>query len=394
MFFRITCRMTRRVGVITGSRADYGFLKWVMRSIEDQQGLSLHIIVTGMHLEDAQGKSVSEITNDDFDITAFVPIHSAKVADDASSDIFARCVASMGQTLQDCGIDVVVVLGDRLEALASSVAAYLANIPIAHIHGGESTDGSQDNGFRDAITQLATWHFPCMNEYRDKILRMVRTPSAVWNVGALAVESIKYTPIMSRRDVLESLDLQNAERLAVSTYHPVTLETEMGRRGLEAMLEALNREEDLVVLFTASNSDQGGAGLNRRMQEFVDNNVPRFSFIPFLGQKLYINLMRHADFMIGNSSSAFFEAAILGLPAINVGCRQQGRYRPEDISRAIKRASSRDGRLRAASSVPLYGDGTTARKIATILSGVQVPARNVADGCESSSERNGSWPTL
>ena len=388
--------MARRIGVITGSRADYGFLKWLMRAIEDHEALDLVVIVTGMHLENAQGESVSEIIDDGFKIAALVPIHTAEDAESTPTDVFARCVARMGETLKNCDLDIVVVLGDRLEALACSVASYLLSVPIAHIHGGETTDGSQDNGFRDAITQLATWHFPCMDKYEERILGMVRERSNVWNVGALAVESIQHTSVIPRSSVLKLLQIQDVKQLAIATYHPVTLEMDHGKRGLEVMLEALSQREDLFVVFTASNSDQGGAENNRCILKFVEENSNRTSFFPFLGQSTYVNLMRHADFMIGNSSSAFFEAAILELPAINIGSRQQGRHRldniidcpdsTKDIVRAIDRVTLTDRGRGDACTTKCFGDGTTARRIAEILVSVQVQQKNVAEVANFSSE--------
>lgn len=342
----------RKVCVVTGSRAEYGILKTLMQAIKDDPQLCLQIIATNQHLSKLQGETYREIENDGFVIDYKVPM-----ADDQASDCANTIAKSIGRGItgfadayETLKPDILVILGDRYEMLAAASAALIYRIPIAHLHGGEITEGAFDDSIRHSITKMSHLHFTSTDEYRKRVIQLGEQPDRVFNVGALGVENIHKLNPMSRKEIETSLNFELTDKCFLITYHPVTLSTLSNETQVLNLLKALDDYRDFHIIFTYSNSDTDSQIIIRRIREYVDHNSDRCIFIPSLGQRRYLSILNHVNAMIGNSSSGIIEVPSFGVPTLNIGDRQKGRiaassvincgYSTDDIRKGIAKALS------------------------------------------------------
>lgn len=337
----------RRVAVVTGTRADYGLLRGLLRSIEDDPQLDLQLIVTGTHLSDAFGRTASEIERDGFTIAASVPIWSgADSALGAASDI-GRALPSYAQALVEIDPDVVVVLGDRLEAFAVATAATILSVPVAHIHGGELTEGAMDDTLRHSITKMSYLHFTSTADHRRRVIQLGEDPRRVFFHGAPIVDILDTFDAMSPRDVEEQFGIRLPKPTALVTFHPAIMDVAPAEMLVEELLGGLLAVDNLHIVITGSNSDIGTEAVRDRIARFVSEHPERVDYVESFGQRGYLSAMRAASVVVGNSSSTVLEAPMLGVPSVLIGDRQKGRPiaasvelpvpAAEEIAEAIRR---------------------------------------------------------
>jgi UDP-hydrolysing UDP-N-acetyl-D-glucosamine 2-epimerase len=369
--------MTRKIAVFTGTRAEYGLLFWLMKAIEKNPALELQVIVSGAHLSPQFGETWKQIEADGFTISAKVDLQLADDTPLAITHALARGVAGCGEALAKLNPDILVVLGDRYEALAAAQAAMIARIPIAHIHGGESTEGLIDEAIRHAITKMAHLHFVAAEPFRTRVLQLGENPEHVWVVGAAGLDNIAHLPIVPKAELEKILGLRFASPLLLLTYHPETLHTADPTYFLEQMLNALGNQNGTIVI-TGTNADTGGGEIRRTLQAFAAQHPENIVYIENLGVSRYLSLMRCADVVVGNSSSGLLEAPAIGTPSINIGNRQRGRLSapsvincPDNIDAihiALKTALSSAHREIAAARLTPYGSAGAAERIVKIIS--------------------------
>jgi GDP/UDP-N,N'-diacetylbacillosamine 2-epimerase (hydrolysing) len=342
----------RKIGVFTSTRADYGLLRNLIREIDNSPKLSLQLLVSGTHLVADQGMTVNEIRADGFALDHCIEI---KLSDDSPGgicDSMGKAVSRYGKALETIQPDILVILGDRFESFCCAAAATVCRIPIAHIHGGESTVGAMDEAFRHSITKMAHLHFPSCDIYRQRIIQLGETPDRVFDLGALGVENIKKIQLMTKHELETSIGFKLDRTFFLVTFHPVTLENETAGEQFGQLLAALDQFQDHQCIFTQANADTDGKIINQMMYAYVDRHSDRCMAIPSLGYLRYLSAMKLCAAVVGNSSSGILEAPVFKVPTINIGDRQKGRVRmksiidcrPEQdaIMSAISNALSRD----------------------------------------------------
>ncbi len=320
----------RGIAVITGSRAEFGLLSHLMRSLQARGDVSLKVIVTGSHLE-AGHMTVAEIERDGIPIAERVPM---MLGGDRPSDVahaMGRVTSGMADALTRLAPDMIVVLGDRFEILASVVATTVLNIPVAHIHGGEITEGANDDAIRHAITKLSHLHFAAAPVYRDRIVQMGEQPARVFCSGALAVDAVAAVRPLGRAEIAAKLGLTVARPLLLVTYHPVTMDGAAAGAGIGPVVDALERFPDASIVVTGVNADAGHAAIDQRIAAYAAVHPSNVVLRQSLGQALYLQVMAHAAAVVGNSSSGVIEAPIMGVPTVNIGDRQKGRMMPASV---------------------------------------------------------------
>ena len=320
----------RKICVVTGTRAEYGLLRWVIDGIAKSPVLELQLIATGMHLSPEFGLTVQEIEADGHRI-------DRKVEMLLSSDTPVGITKSMGlgmigfaDALSELQPDLLLVLGDRFETFAAASAALIARIPIAHIHGGELTEGAFDDAIRHSITKIAHLHFVAAEEYRQRVIQMGEHPDRVFLVGSLGVDAIKRLKLLSREELEESLDFKLGPRNLLITFHPVTLEHNTSAYPMGELLVALDELEDTNLIFTMPNADTDGRVLIQMIQDFCATRTHAKAFTS-LGQLRYFSCIQHVDGVVGNSSSGLLEVPSFNKGTVNIGDRQKGRIRSPSI---------------------------------------------------------------
>ncbi|MBZ0220859.1 MAG: UDP-N-acetylglucosamine 2-epimerase [Candidatus Methylomirabilis sp.] len=365
--------MRRKVAVVTGTRAEYGLLYWIIKGIHEDSSLELSLIATGMHLSPEFGLTVKEIEMDRFPI-------AEKVEMLLSSDTEHSIAASMGigvmgfaKAYERLRPDMVVLLGDRFEVLSAAAAAVPFRIPIAHIHGGESTESLIDEQIRHAVTKLSHLHFTSTEAYRKRVVQMGEDPERVVCSGAPGLDSIRRIKLSGRDEVDRTLGIPKGRGIGVLTYHPVTLDEDPSG-GLREVLKAVSDfKGGLFWVITLPNADTGGRTISGELERFAERNPETARCFHSLGRVAYLSLLKSASVMLGNSSSGIIEAPSFGLPVVNVGGRQGGRIRaanvidaaPEstEILKALKEAFSPDFRETLAGLENPYGNGDASGKI-------------------------------
>ncbi len=320
----------RKVCVITGSRAEYGLLRWVMQGIQDDPHLILQIVATGMHLSPEFGLTYQAIEQDGFLI-------DRKVEMLTSSDTSVGIAKSMGlgmigfaDALNDLKPDLIVVLGDRFEIFSAVSAALVARIPVAHLHGGEVTEGAIDEAIRHAITKMSHLHFVAAETYRQRVIQLGEQPERVFLVGGLGIDNIKRLNLLDRDALENSLDFKLGRKNLLVTFHPVTLETATAADQMEELLAALEELQDTHLIFTLPNADTDGRRLIKLIEKFVAKH-PNSRAYTSLGQSLYLSCVSHVDGVVGNSSSGLAEVPSFKKGTINIGDRQRGRLEASSI---------------------------------------------------------------
>lgn len=320
----------RKVCVVTTTRAEYGLLKPLMEEINSDSLLELQIVVSGTHLEVEFGETYKEI-EEGFDITAKVPMElSSDKAEDLSCSM-AKLQCDTTKTLQQLKPDIVVILGDRYEILAIAIAAFMLHIPVAHIHGGEVTEGAIDDSIRHAVTKLSHLHFTSTEIYKQRVIQLGEDPTRVFNVGSLGVENSKKVQLLNREDFEKSIGFQLGEKNLLVTYHPQTISKLTPKEQFQALLDALDQFDNIKIVFTKANADEGGKIINRMIDDYVAKNLHRSIAFSSLGQLRYFNAIRYVDAVVGNSSSGILEVPSFHRPTINIGDRQKGRVMAKSI---------------------------------------------------------------
>ncbi|MBX5437704.1 MAG: UDP-N-acetylglucosamine 2-epimerase (hydrolyzing) [Alicyclobacillaceae bacterium] len=369
--------MKRKICVITGTRADYGLLYWLMREIQQDEALELQLVVTGMHLSPEFGETCKVIEQDGFPIADKIEILLSSDTAAGMAKAVGLGVIGFADSFRRLQPDVVVLLGDRFEALAAAQTAMMMRIPIAHIHGGERSEGVVDEAIRHSITKMAHYHFVAAEPYRRRVIQLGEHPDRVFNVGAPGLDHIRRMDLLNRSDLERELGWELGDRTFLVTYHPVTLLSEDPEQTAEEILGALDAFEDAHVIITMPNADAGGRSVARLFRAYADRRHDRVLAVTSLGQRRYLSAMKLADVVIGNSSSGLIEAPFLGTPTVNVGNRQAGRLRAasvidcrgerKEIENAIRTALTADFQALAASATSPYGCGDASLKIKEYL---------------------------
>lgn len=323
----------RKICVVTGSRAEYGILRGLMKAIKDDPELQLQVIATNQHLSKLQGETYKEIENDGFTIDNKVYMADDDAPDNANSTAKAigRGINGFADAFDALKPDLLLILGDRYEMLAVASTALIYKIPIAHLHGGEITEGAFDDAIRHAITKMSHLHFTSTEAYRKRVIQLGEQPDRVFNVGALGVENVTKTECMTREELERSLSFSITDKCFLCTYHPVTLSSMSSETQVLNLLKALDSFKDYHIIFTYSNSDTSSQIIIRRIQEYVEDNSDRCMFIPSLGQRRYFSALRYMTAVIGNSSSGIIEVPSFGIPTLDIGDRQKGRIAAESV---------------------------------------------------------------
>jgi GDP/UDP-N,N'-diacetylbacillosamine 2-epimerase (hydrolysing) len=367
----------KKIAVVTGTRAEFGLLSPLMDEIQNDMEMQLQLIVTAMHLSPEFGYTVDEIEKKGYKI-------DKKVECLLSSDTAVGITKSVGlamigfaDALNELSPDLVIILGDRTEMLAMATAAMVANIPIAHIHGGETTEGAYDESIRHAITKMSYLHFASTETYRKRIMQLGEHPDRVFNVGAIGLDSIKNLVLLNKEEFEQSINFKLGKNNILITFHPVTLESQSAQAQFKAILDVLGSLEDTHFIFTHANSDKDGRVINQMIEQFVNKNQDRAVAFKSLGQLRYLSALRHVDIVLGNSSSGIIEVPYFNIPTINIGDRQKGRILSESviqaqptveaITLAHEKASDISFRTKIKSQEQLYGSGNAVEKIMDIL---------------------------
>ena len=324
-------RHHRKICVVTATRAEYGLLNGIMRAIKADAGLALQIAVTGMHLSDEFGRTADAIRADGFDTDSEVHMLLSSDQPVAISKSMGLGMIGFSDVFARLRPDIVLLLGDRFETLAVAATAATMLIPIAHIHGGEISEGALDDSFRHAISKLSHLHFVATETFRRRLIQMGEAPERVLTVGAPGLDNLGDPDLPSRTMLAERIGLELSQKLFLITYHPATLGGTDAVAALEELFAALAQFPDAVLLFTSSNADSGGRAINERLKEFVARNPRNAALVTSLGQKYYLSALKEANAVIGNSSSGIIEAPALGTPTINLGSRQKGRSRSATV---------------------------------------------------------------
>lgn len=323
----------RKICVVTGSRAEYGILRNLMAAIKADSELQLQVIATNQHLSKLQGETYKEIERDGFSIDYKVYMADDEAPDNANSTAksISRGVSGFADAFDALHPDLLLILGDRYEMLAVASTALIYKIPIAHLHGGEITEGAFDDAIRHAISKMSHLHFTSTEAYRNRVIQLGEQPERVFNVGALGVENVVKNDFMPKEEIESSLNFKLTDKCFLCTYHPVTLSNMSSEVQVLNLLEALDAYKDYHIIFTYSNSDTNSQIIIKRIQEYVDKNADRCMFIPSLGQRRYFSALKHMTAILGNSSSGIIEVPSFGIPTLNIGDRQKGRIAADSV---------------------------------------------------------------
>lgn len=370
----------RKIAVITGSRAEYGLLYWLMKDIVADPAFELQLIVTGMHLSSEFGLTYRRIETDGFTI-------AGKIESLLSSDTGVGIAKSVGlgvigfaDLFDQLKPDMVLVLGDRFEILAAAQAALFARIPIAHLYGGEVTAGAYDEAIRHSITKMAHVHFVAHETYRKRVIQLGELPQRVFTVGLLAFEHLKRSEWLNRQALERTLNFTFGKLTFLVTFHPTTLGMDNPETEVMTLLHALDEFPQATIIFTKANADEGGRKINAILQRYVFKHNSRTILFDNLGSQKYLSVMKIANVVIGNSSSGLIEAPALGKPTINMGDREKGRLLApsvlscavdsQEIVKAIKKALSPSFKENLKQGKQFYGRGHVSKKILEVIKAV------------------------
>jgi len=373
--------MNRKICIITGTRAEYGLLYWLMKEIEADSELELQLIVTGMHLSPEFGLTYKEIEKE-FKIDKKVEILLSSDTPIGISKSMGLAQISFAEAYEELKPDIVVVLGDRYEIFSAVSSAMVARIPIAHLHGGETTEGAFDEAIRHAITKMSHLHFTATDEYRDRVIQLGEHPSRVFNVGGMGIENIKRLKLLSRSEFENSIEFKLNRKNILVTFHPVTLENSTAKEQFQEILNVLDGLEDTHILFTKANSDTDGRVINQMIDRYVNDNPTKSVAFTSLGQLRYLSALQYVDAVVGNSSSGLIEAPSFKIATVDIGDRQKGRIKASsviDVSNskseilgAFEKLYSNSFRLLLQDVKNPYGDGCASSKIIELFRSVDL----------------------
>lgn len=315
----------KKLCVVTGTRAEYGLLMPLLKQIEQSPEFTLQLLVTGMHLSPEFGSTYQLIEKDGFQIDEKVEILLSSDTPVGISKSMGLGMIGFAESYERLRPDMIILLGDRYETFVAATAASVARIPVAHLHGGETTEGAFDEAFRHAITKMSWLHFTSTEEYRKRVIQLGEHPQRVFNVGAIGVENIVKMPLMSKSELEGNLGMKFNENLFLVTFHPVTLEQATSEIQFKNLLDALERVDNATIIFTKANSDTDGRIINKMIDDYTSRHSKNTLAFTSMGQLRYLSAMKYASVVIGNSSSGIIEAPSFRVPTVNIGDRQKGR---------------------------------------------------------------------
>ena len=377
--------MTRKVCLVTGTRAEFGLLRWLMGEIQSHPQLELQVIATGMHLSPEFGSTYREIEEAGFEIDARVEMLLSSDTSTAVTKSMGLGVIGFADAFERLAPDIVVVLGDRFEIFAATSAAMIAGVPVAHLHGGETTEGAFDEAIRHSITKMSHLHYVAADEYRQRVIQLGEHPDRVFNFGGMGIDAIRRIKLLSREELERSLELSFGEKSLLVTFHPVTLEggassaAQMGE-----LLAALEGLDDTTLIFTMPNADTGGRELSAMVREFAQGH-PNAKVYMSLGQLRYFSCLAQIDGVVGNSSSGLAEAPSFKIGTVNIGDRQKGRLKANSvidcepnqkaIEAALEQLYSAEFQASLAAVSNPYGNGGASKAIVKALA--EYPLENI-----------------
>ena len=321
----------RKICIVTGSRAEWGLLSGLARKIADDPELELQIIATNMHLSPEFGLTYREIERQGFRINRKVEMLLSSDTANATGKSVGLATIGFSDAYEELAPDMLLVLGDRYEILAAVSAALFYKIPVAHLHGGEVTEGAYDDAIRHAITKMSHLHFTSTEEYRRRVIQLGEQPERVFHVGAIGIDNIRHIALLDKKVLEEQLDFPFDRKTVLVTYHPETLDAIPVEEQFRNLLEALDGRQDIRILFTLPNSDTGGRIIIRMIEEFVVRNKQRARAYTSLGQLRYLSALRFVAAVVGNSSSGILEVPSFGKPTLDIGNRQKGRLAADSV---------------------------------------------------------------
>ncbi|MDP8263020.1 MAG: UDP-N-acetylglucosamine 2-epimerase [Candidatus Ancaeobacter aquaticus] len=372
----------RKIAIITGSRAEYGLLYCIIKAVHKDPVLKLQLMVTGMHLSPEFGLTVNRIEKDGFPITEKIEILLSSDTPQSISSSMGLGTILFGNAYERIKPDIILVLGDRFEIFSAVSAAVPFRIPVAHIHGGETTEGAIDESFRHAITKMSHIHFASTKVYRKRIMQMGERKENIFCFGAPGIENIVKLPLKNR-SIYKNIGIPEGKKYGIVTYHPVTLEKNKAKQHIDALLKSLDRYQDMYWLFSLPNADTEGRIILKRIEEYTKTRIKNTKIIESIGQLHYLSLLKYASIMVGNSSSGIIEAPSFHLPVVNIGNRQKGRIRAnnvidvkgcrdENIAEAIKIAISPQFKNSLSAIKNPYGNGNTSKQIVEVLKSINM----------------------
>jgi UDP-N-acetylglucosamine 2-epimerase (non-hydrolysing)/GDP/UDP-N,N'-diacetylbacillosamine 2-epimerase (hydrolysing) len=321
----------RKICVVTGSRAEYGLLCNLMHLIQDDPELTLQVIATNMHLSPEFGLTYKDIEKDGFRIDKKVEMLLSSDTANGTTKSVGIAIIGFADAYEDLKPDILLVLGDRYEILAAVSAALFYKIPVAHLHGGEITEGAYDDAIRHAVTKMSHLHFTSTEEYRNRVIQLGEEPNKVFNVGSIGIDNIKHLKLLSRLQLEDNLKFKFGKKCVLVTFHSCTLERTSSEEQIIILLQALKSIDDLQILFTLPNSDTGGRIITKLINQFVEENNDKSKVFNSLGQLRYLSSLQFVDAVVGNSSSGIIEVPSFGIPTLNIGNRQKGRLKAETV---------------------------------------------------------------
>ena len=372
----------RKVCVYTSTRAEYGLLRNLIYKIHISTDLQLQLLVSGSHLISGRKMTVEELYNDGFEPNECVDINLLDDSPKGICDSMGIAMSKYGKFFSKYNPDILVLLGDRFETFCCAAAAHVCRIPIAHIHGGETTQGAIDEAFRHSITKMAHFHFPCCEDYKQRIVQLGERPEHVYNVGALGVENIRNSNLMNRETLEDSIGFKLDKPFFLVTFHPVTLEKNNVKKQCKELLSVLERYPDHKLIFTGTNADTGGRIIDRMVKEYKTAHPSQCLVIPSLGYLRYLSAMKLCKAVVGNSSSGVLEAPALKVPSINIGDRQKGRIKAgsvincepyaDSIYEALKKINDDSFQIKIKNMVIPFEKSGTAERIKKIIKHVDL----------------------
>lgn len=371
-----------KICVITSSRAEYGLLYWIMKEVKASNIFKLQLIVTGMHLSQEFGSIYKEIKKE-FKVDKKIEILLSSDTSIGVSKSMGLTQISFSEAYEELKPDIILVLGDRYEIFSAAASAMIAKIPIAHIHGGELTQGAFDESIRHSITKMSHLHFTATKKYKERVIQLGEDPKKVFNVGGLGVENIKKNTILNKDEFEKSINFNLNIRNILVTFHPVTLENNTSKKQFQELLDAIEKLKDTNIIFTKSNSDTDGRIINKMIDNYVARNTHKSISFTSLGQSRYMSALKYVDAVVGNSSSGLLEAPSFKIGTVNIGDRQKGRIKAKsvidclanktEIKKAIDKIYSKKFQELLKKVKNPYAKGKTSKKIVNILKKIPFP---------------------
>jgi GDP/UDP-N,N'-diacetylbacillosamine 2-epimerase (hydrolysing) len=369
--------MKRKICVVTGSRAEYGLLYWLLKDLAEAEKCDLKLVVTGMHLAPEFGNTVNDIEEDGFFISEKVEMLLSSDSRIGTAKSTALGTIGFAETFNRMNADLIVILGDRFEIFAAAQAAMFLGIPIAHIHGGEITEGAIDECMRHAITKMSHLHFCSAEIHRKRVLQLGEDPKKVFNVGAAALDGVYRLKLLKKKQLQDELKINFDRRSLLVTFHPATIESLKAEEQFEQLTRALQKLSDTNFIFTLANADTSGRKINQKVREFVNNNRDSSWYFNSLGHLRYLSLLKVVDGVVGNSSSGLIEAPSFGVGTLNIGDRQKGRLKGTSvldceanegaILNGLRTILSDEFRKNAKAAINPYGNSPPSAKMVKVL---------------------------